>query len=90
MVEKGDLIQKDIDGRNYADVFMCVCADAEVFVIGRAKFKRVDRTENGVCSIEYEVCGVSYENLRAFPNTEEALKDNNLTLLYKESTDTIL
>lgn len=86
MVEKGDLIQKSIDGRDYADVFMCVCADEEVFVIGRAKFRRVT-TKN---SIDYEVCGVSHENLRAFPNTEKALIDNNLTLLYKESTDTIL
>lgn len=86
MVEKGDLIQKNIDGKDYAEVFMCVCADEEVFVIGRAKFKSV-KTNN---SIEYEVCGVSYENLRAFPNTEKALIDNNLTVLYKESTDTIL
>lgn len=77
MVKKGDLIQKDIDGRNYADVFECVCADDEVFVIGRAKFKRVT-TEN---SIDYQVCGVSYENLRAFPNTEKALIENKLTIL---------
>lgn len=84
MVEKGDLIQKNIDGKDYAEVFMCVCADEEVFVIGKAKFKRIEGTD------DYEVCGASYENLRAFKNTEKALIDNNLTLLYKESTDTIL
>lgn len=70
MVKKGDLIGKVCKGKDYADVFECVCADEEVFVIGRAKFKQVGDS--------YEVCGVSYENLRAFENTEKALTENNL------------
>ena len=73
MVKKGDLVGKLSKGRNYADVFECVCADKEVFVIGRAKFKKAGEG--------YEVCGVSYENLRAFENTEKALTENNLVLL---------
>ena len=76
MVKKGDLLEKSVDDR-YADVYMCVCADDEVFVIGRAKFKRVE-TEN---SVDYEVCGVSYENLRAFPNTQESLAQNKFEIL---------
>ena len=73
MVKKGDLIGKTHKGKEYADIFECVCADEEVFVIGRAKFKQVGDN--------YEVCGVSYENLRAFENTEEALTENNLFLM---------
>ena len=75
MVKKGDLIQKNIEGKDYAEVFECICADDEVFVIGRSKFRRIEGTN------DYEVCGVSYENLRAFPNTEKALMDNNLIVL---------
>lgn len=81
MVKKGDLLERNIDGRDYADVFMCVCADEDVFVIGRAKFKKVFKNTENSCSVEYEVCGASYENLRAFENTEKALLDNKLTLL---------
>ena len=73
MVKKGDLIGKCPKGKDYADIFQCVCADDEVFVIGRAKFKQAGDS--------YEVCGVSYENLRAFENTEKALTENNLILM---------
>ena len=73
MVKKGDMIGKLVKGKDYADIFECVCADDEVFVIGRSKFKQVGDS--------YEVCGVSYENLRAFENTEKALTENNLILL---------
>lgn len=77
MVKKGDLLEKSVDGRSYADVFECVCADDEVFVVGRAKFQRVQ----GEDYIGYEVCGVSYENLRAFPNTDESVEKNGFTIL---------
>lgn len=73
MVKKGDLIGKLHKNKDYADIFQCVCADNEVFVIGRAKFRQVGEV--------YEVCGVSYENLRAFENTDKALTENNLILL---------
>lgn len=81
MVKKGDLLEKSVDGRSYADVFECVCADDEVFVVGRAKFQRVVGTENGISFVNYEVCGVSYENLRAFPNTDESVEKNGFTVL---------
>ena len=88
MVEKGDLLEKEVPGKDYAEVFTCVCADNEVFVIGKTKFKPVtkyDYDKNGeeYSYIEYEVCDVSYENLRAFKNTEEQLKKNNLAILEK-------
>ena len=73
MVKKGDLIGKLCKERDCIDVFQCVCADDNVFVIGRAKFQQVGDA--------YEVCGVSYENLRAFDNTEKALSANNLVIL---------
>lgn len=73
MVKKGALIGKRYKGKDYADIYECVCADEQVFVIGRAKFKQVGDS--------YEVCGVSYENLRAFENTDAALTENNLFLM---------
>ena len=74
MVKKGDIITKE--GFPYKETFVCVCADDEVFVIGRAKFQRVE-TEN---SVGYEVCGYSSENLRAFPNTDESLTKNYMSI----------
>ena len=73
MVKKGDLIGKTYKGKDYVDVFECVCADESVFVIGKSKFQKVGE--------DYQVCGVSYENLRAFENTEKALVENSLILL---------
>ena len=81
MVKKGDLLEKNVDGRDYSDVYMCVCADEEVFVIGRAKFKKVFKSTENSCSVEYEVCGASYENLRAFENSEKSLAKNGFVIL---------
>lgn len=86
MVKKGDLLEKEVSGKDYAEVFTCLCADDEVFVIGRTKFKPVKRygvDDNGeqYSYIEYEVCGVSYENLRAFENSEKSLAKNGFVIL---------
>lgn len=80
-VLKGDLLEKSMDGRDYADVFMCVSADDELFVVGRAKFRKVT-TDN---SIDYEVCGCSWENLRAFKNDKDTLAKNGFAIIYRES-----
>lgn len=73
MVKKGDLIGKTYKGKDYMDIFECVCADEEVFVIGKSKFQKVGE--------DYQVSGVSYENLKAFENTENSLVSNNLVIL---------
>lgn len=84
MVKKGDIITRE--GFPYNETFVCVCADKEVFVLGKAKFKKVykeeqvDYLEHPLCSFGYEVCGYSSENLRAFPNTEESLSKNYMTI----------
>lgn len=84
MVKKGDIITKK--SIPYDETYVCVCADEEVFVLGKAKFQRaykevqVDNSERPLCSFGYEVCGYSSENLRAFPNTEESLSKNNMTV----------
>lgn len=80
-VVKGDLLEKSVDGRDYSDVFMCVSSDDELFVVGRAKFRKVE-TEN---SIEYEVCGCSWENLRAFKNDKDTLVKNGFEIIDREN-----
>lgn len=84
MVKKGDIVTKE--AIPYNETFVCVCADKEVFVLGKAKFRKtykeeqVSRAGDMACSVGYEVCGYSSENLRAFPNREESLSKNNMTV----------
>lgn len=85
-VHKGDVVSK-VYSDDIAEVFLCVCADEEVFVLGKAKFKAVPSVEGGEIDMkdhstfDYELCGCSWENLKAYKNDEETLNKNKFDVL---------
>ena len=85
-VHKGDLVSKEYS-EQIAEVFVCVSADEELFVLGKAKFKVVPVDKNVAMDMkdhntyDYEVCGCSWENLKAYKNDEETLNKNKMYVL---------
>lgn len=85
-VHKGDVVSK-VYNEDIAEVFVCVIADEELFILGKAKFKAVPSRDGVVIDMkdhstfDYEICGCSWENLKAYKNDEETLNKNKFDVL---------
>lgn len=72
-VKTGDLVSQGVN--DYADVFVCVIADDDVFVLARPKIHKIPM-EDGV-----EIVGYKKDNCKVYDNNVETLNKYNFEVL---------
>ena len=72
-VESGDLIGQEEKG--FCNVFVCVIADEDVFVLARPKIQKIPK-EEGVM-----IVGYNRDNCKVYDNNAETMKKNRFEIL---------
>ena len=72
-VESGDLIGQEEKG--FCNVFVCVVADDDVFVLAKPKIQKIPK-EEGVA-----IVGYSRENCKVYDNNAETMAKNRFEIL---------
>lgn len=72
-VGTGDLVSKECG--EYADVYVCVIADDDVFVLAKPKIQKIPK-EEGVA-----IVGYSRENCKVYDNNAETMAKNRFEIL---------
>ena len=72
-IKTGDLVSQGV--KDYYDVFVCVIADDDVFVLARPQIRKIPM-EDGV-----EIVGYKRENCKVYDNNVETLNKYNFEVL---------
>ena len=72
-IKTGDLVGQE--SGDYCDVFVCVIADDDVFVLARPKIQKIPM-EDGV-----EIVGYKRDNCKVYDNNAETMKKNHFEIL---------
>ena len=72
-IQTGDLVSQGV--KDYYDVFVCVIADDDVFVLARPQIRKIPM-EDGV-----EIVGYKRENCKVYDNNVETLNKYNFEVL---------
>lgn len=68
-VKTGDIVVQAKKGQDFADVYSCVIADEDVFVLARPAIKLLP---DGGC----EIVGYKKDNCKVYDNNQETLERN--------------
>ena len=72
-IKTGDLVSQEV--KDYYDVFVCVIADDDVFVLARPQIRKIPM-EDGV-----EIVGYKRENCKVYDNNVETFNKYNFEVL---------